>query len=163
MNLVKGRFLLPFCFLSLCSTLIRAGHNFLLLPTLSQLFGFRCIVRVGEEGNKKKPAPQSYLEVKALALPETKIRKAVRALWARSVSVLPCFVQICEILTFRQTVSLPIIMPQIYKYFCVCNNSCTFFWQNHQHCYPRAKVEVLIKQGVVLFGTYYRKTKRRNG
>ena len=78
-------------------------------------------------------------------------------------ALLPYFVQICEILTFRQTVSLPIIMPQIYKYFCVCNNSCTFFWQNHQHCYPRAKVEVLRKQGVVLFGTYYRKTKRRNG
>lgn len=47
-------------------------------------------------------------------------------------------------------------MPQIYKFFRFCNNFFTFFRQNHQHCYPRAKVEVLIKLGVVLFGTYYR-------
>jgi hypothetical protein len=37
---------------------------------LYKLFGIRCIVRVGEEDNKKKPAPQSYLEVKALVCPK---------------------------------------------------------------------------------------------
>lgn len=97
-------------------TLIRAGRNFLFLPTLK---AFRLPLDRSRWGRRqqKKPAPQSYLEVKALALPETKIRKAVRALWARSVSVLPCFVQICEILTFRQVVSLPIFSDCKYTHY----------------------------------------------
>ena len=96
-------------------TLIRAGRNFLF--RLLSLKAFRLPLHRSRWGRRqqKKPAPQSYLEVKALALPETKIRKAVRALWARSVSVLPCFVQICEILTFRQVVSLPIFSDCKYK------------------------------------------------
>lgn len=96
-------------------------------------------------------------------MPEVKIRKAVRALWARSAlstallrSNLPdSHFQTDGIATDNNAANI-----QIFRF---CNNSCTFFQQNHQHCYPRAKVEVLIKQGVVLFGTYYRKTKRRNG
>ena len=97
-------------------TLIRAGRNFLFLPTLK---AFRLPLDRSRWGRRqqKKPAPQSYLEVKALALPEPKIRKAVRALWARSVSVLPCFVQICEILTFRQVVSLPIFSDCKYTHY----------------------------------------------
>ena len=97
-------------------TLIRAGRNFLFLPTLK---AFRLPLHRSRWGRRqqKKPAPQSYLEVKALALPETKIRKAVRALWARGVSVLPCFVQICEILTFRQVVSLPIFSDCKYTHY----------------------------------------------
>lgn len=97
-------------------TLIRAGRNFLFLPTLK---AFRLPLDRSRWGRRqqKKPAPQSYLEVKALALPETKIRKAVRALWARSASVLPCFVQICEILTFRQVVSLPIFSDCKYTHY----------------------------------------------
>ena len=43
-------------------TLIRAGRNFLFLPTLSQLFGFRCIVRVWGIGNKKSPHPNPILK-----------------------------------------------------------------------------------------------------
>lgn len=88
----------------------------LILPTLK---AFRLPLHRSRWGRRqqKKPAPQSYLEVKALALPETKIRKAVRALWARSVSVLPCFVQICEILTFRQVVSLPIFSVCKYTHY----------------------------------------------
>ena len=97
-------------------TLIRAGRNFLFLPTLK---AFRLPLDRSRWGRRqqKKPAPQSYLEVKALALPETKIRKAVRAFWARSVSVLPCFVHICEILTFRQVVSLPIFSDCKYTHY----------------------------------------------
>ena len=98
-------------------TLIRAGRNFLF--RLLSLKAFRLPLHRSRWGRRqqKKPAPQSYLEVKALALPETKIRKAVRALWARSVSVLPCFVQICEILTFRQVVSLPIFSDCKYTHY----------------------------------------------
>ena len=98
-------------------TLIRAGRNFLF--RLLSLKAFRLPLHLSRWGRRqqKKPAPQSYLEVKALALPETKIRKAVRALWARSVSVLPCFVQICEILTFRQVVSLPIFSDCKYTHY----------------------------------------------
>ena len=98
-------------------TLIRAGRNFLF--RLLSLKAFRLPMHRSRWGRRqqKKPAPQSYLEVKALALLETKIRKAVRALWARSVSVLPCFVQICEILTFRQVVSLPIFSDCKYTHY----------------------------------------------
>ena len=87
----------------------------------------------------------------------------MRALWARSALFSALLRSNLRDSHFQTDGIATDYMPQIYKYFCVCNNSCTFFWQNHQHCYPRAKVEVLIKQGVVLFGTYYRKTKRRNG
>ena len=109
------------------------------MPTLFQLFGFRCIICVWGKGNKK-PAPQSYLEVKALALPETKIWKAVRALWARSALGLPCFVQICEILTFRQVVSLPIIMPQIYTFFILARKKTLPAPQKTGTAFPVTKV-----------------------
>ena len=89
-------------------------------------------------------------------MPEVKIRKAVRALWARSAlssallrsNLRDSHFQTGGIATDNNAANI-----QIFRF---CNNSCTFFWQNHQHPNPRAKVEVLIKQGVVLFGTYYR-------
>ena len=46
-------------------------------------------------------------------MPEVKIRKVVRAVEHAAHFVLSYSVQICEILTFRQTVSLPIIAANI--------------------------------------------------
>ena len=50
------------------STLNPCRAQLLFQCLLYQLFGFRFIVRVG--GKVKKPAPQSYLEVKALVCPK---------------------------------------------------------------------------------------------
>ena len=46
-------------------------------------------------------------------MPEVKIRKVVRAVEHAAHFVLSYSVQICEILTFRQMVSLPIIAANI--------------------------------------------------
>ena len=105
---------------------------------------------------QKKPAPQSYLEVKALAVPETKIRKAVRALWARSASGLPCFVQICEILTFRQVVSLPIYAANIHI-FHSCKEKMPLAPQKISTAFTATKVEDLTILMLVLFGTCLQK------
>ena len=49
-------------------------------------------------------------------MPEVKIRKVVRAVEHAAHFVLSYSVQICEILTFRQTVSLPIIAANIHLF-----------------------------------------------
>lgn len=89
-------------------------------------------------------------------MPEVKIRKAVRAMRARSVlnsallrSNLPdSHFQTGGIATDNNAANIQI--------FLCLQQFLHIFPANHQHCYPRTKVEVLIKQGVVLFGTYYR-------
>ena len=72
-------------------------------------------------------------------MPETKIRKAVRALWAHSASVLPCFVQICEILTFKQVVSLPRFSDCNKLIISFRNEKKETLLQKTRHCFSRYK------------------------
>ena len=80
----------------------------------------------------------------------------MRAIWARSASALPCFVQICEILTFRQVVSLPIYAANIHI-FHSCIEKMPLAPQKISTAFTATKVEDLTILKLVLFGTCLQK------